>query len=86
VTSINEGESYLSELVSELGLQLKTNAVCRSIRCIRYGYFTLDHALLLKHVTLENVLRNMNDLKKIIRVNDNLRKQSPNIRTQINQV
>ena len=127
VTSINESESYLSELVSELGLQvriqsncnvvffggivwlifpfsqsllasfissfwichffqLKTNAVCSHIRCIRYGFFTLDHALLLKHVTLENVLRNMNDLKKIIHVNDNLRKQSPNIRTQIKQV
>ena len=50
---INEKEDYLTTLVHDLGLTLKTNAVCQQIRCIRYGCFTVDDALLRKHWSLD---------------------------------
>nr|CAG4647266.1 EOG090X0AGI [Megafenestra aurita] len=50
---INENEEYLTTLVHDLGLALRTNAVCLQIRCIRYGCFTVDDALLRKHWSLE---------------------------------
>lgn len=86
ITCINETQAYLAELVSELGLTLKTNAVCGHIRCIRYGFFTLDHALLMKHVNLENVLINIGSLKKLIKVNNNLKRQAANIKEAVTKV
>jgi hypothetical protein len=60
--------------------------VCRSIRCIRYGFFGVDHALLLKHVNLENVLKNLAELKSVIRVHRNLWSPPVNIRTPVTQI
>ncbi|XP_076352186.1 pseudouridylate synthase TRUB2, mitochondrial [Tachypleus tridentatus] len=56
---INENELYLKQVVHDLGLTLKSCAVCTQIRQTQYGHFTLDHALLRKHWTLEHVLNNI---------------------------
>lgn len=59
ITCLNENWDFLVQFVSELGLLMKTNAVCHSVRCIRYGFFDLEGALLPKHVELQNVLQNI---------------------------
>ncbi len=41
-------------------------------RRIRYGFFSLDHALLMKHADMENVLNNMYLLGQMIRENEHL--------------
>nr|CAG4641908.1 EOG090X0AGI [Eurycercus lamellatus] len=56
---INENEHYLSLLVHDLGLSLKTSAVCEQIRCIRYGCFTVEDALLRKHWSMEHFPQHM---------------------------
>ncbi|XP_076046579.1 pseudouridylate synthase TRUB2, mitochondrial-like isoform X2 [Oratosquilla oratoria] len=56
VACIGEDGTYLQALVNEIGLLLKTNAVCTGIRCIRFGPWTLDHALLQKHWQLQHIL------------------------------
>lgn len=46
VTCVNEREDYLLDIVNTFGLKLNTVARCIHLKCIRYGPFTLDHALL----------------------------------------
>nr|CAG4648112.1 EOG090X0AGI [Moina brachiata] len=50
---INEKEGYFPALIHDLGLTLKTTAVCTKIRCIRYGPFTVDDALVRHQWNLE---------------------------------
>ncbi len=47
-------------------------------RCIRFGFVTLDHTLLLKHVDLENALNNIYLMKGLMRENESLIASSPN--------
>lgn len=56
---INENMAYLSTLVHDLGIALKTTSVCHQMRCIRFGHFQLELALLRKHWTVEHLLENM---------------------------
>ena len=60
VTCINESPIYLAEFSAELGLKLRTNAVLNSLQLVTYGPFTSENSLLLKHVNVENVIRNIN--------------------------
>jgi tRNA U55 pseudouridine synthase TruB len=59
VQCINEYETYLKTLVHDIGLQLHTVATCTGLQCIRYDSFTLEHALLRKHWTLQFLMDNM---------------------------
>ncbi|KAK8750043.1 hypothetical protein OTU49_015209 [Cherax quadricarinatus] len=59
VLCINETCDYLKLLIHDLGLQLKTSAVCTQVRCIRHGPWTLHHALLRKHWSLEHIINNI---------------------------
>ena len=59
VTCINESPIYLAEFAAELGLKLRTNAVLNGLQLVRYGPFSTENSLLLKHVNLENVLHNI---------------------------
>ncbi|XP_055955187.1 pseudouridylate synthase TRUB2, mitochondrial [Patella vulgata] len=59
IHAINETSTYFKTLIHDIGLKLKSTAVCTDIRRLRYGHFTLDHALLQKHWALENILDNM---------------------------
>lgn len=59
IHAINEDCHYLTELVNNLGLMLKTTAVCSQVRRIRYGHFSLPHALLQKHWLGEPIIQNI---------------------------
>jgi len=65
VQCINESEAYLMKLVHELGLTLKSNAVCTGLRQIQFGHFGLEHALLRKHWTVEHIINNIVECKKL---------------------
>lgn len=43
---MHETQKQLRSLVHEIGLELKTTAVCSHVRRMRDGFFTLDDALL----------------------------------------
>ena len=43
---MHETQKHLRRLVHEIGLELKTTAVCTQVRRTRDGFFTLDDALL----------------------------------------
>nr|CAG4652036.1 EOG090X0AGI [Triops cancriformis] len=77
VCCINEDERFLANVVHELGLSLKTVAVCSQIRCIRYGFFDLQHALVKKHWTLEHLLSNVAICKDLVWKNGGFSPQAP---------
>ncbi|KAI1286791.1 Mitochondrial mRNA pseudouridine synthase Trub2 [Halotydeus destructor] len=56
---INENPEFFGETVVNLALQMKTAACVERIRCTRFGKFTLEHSLLPKHWTLENMMNNI---------------------------
>ena len=59
VHCINETEGFLAELVHDIGIDLRSTAVCTQLRQTQFGPFVLQHALLRKHWTLENILNNL---------------------------
>ncbi|KAL1131409.1 hypothetical protein AAG570_011026 [Ranatra chinensis] len=67
VNCINEYESYLLALVHDIAVKLHTVATCVSVRCTRHSCFTLQHALLMKHWTLQSAIANIAQSKRMIR-------------------
>ncbi|OTF78264.1 tRNA pseudouridine synthase-like protein [Euroglyphus maynei] len=63
----NEHEDFLAELVNEIGIALKSCARCTGIRLIQYGPFTVEHSLLQKHWTLENLIENIHECQGILK-------------------
>lgn len=63
---MNENEVFLAELVQQIGVYLKSCAVCTQLRRTQFGHFTLEHSLLRKHWTLENILNNITLCKNIL--------------------
>ena len=82
-TCLNESEDFFKSLVSELGFRLRTGAVCSQIRCIRYGFFDLEHALLVKQCGLESVLNNIYAVGMISKANGNFKAKSSHFRKPI---
>ncbi|KAL1506158.1 hypothetical protein ABEB36_005571 [Hypothenemus hampei] len=66
IQCINEYEDYLTHIIHEIGQKLHSTAHCTGIQCIRHSRFTLEHALLMKHWTLTNLLKNMDVCSKIL--------------------
>jgi tRNA U55 pseudouridine synthase TruB len=64
---INETEEYLKGLINDFGLRLHSTATCTKLRCIKYGPFTVDHALLKKHWGVESLINNSLLTKKILK-------------------
>ena len=64
---INEYETYLSALVHDIGMQLHSVATCTGLQCIRYDSFTLEHALLRKHWTLQFLMDSMAQSQRLFR-------------------
>lgn len=52
---MHETQKQLRRLVHEIGLELKTTAVCSQVRRTRDGFFTLDDALLRTHWDLYSI-------------------------------
>ncbi len=65
VTCVNETAEFLAELIAEIGLKMKTNAVVNSLQLIRYGPIHTEHSLLLKHVSLQSVFDNMTLMRRL---------------------
>ncbi|XP_006154080.1 mitochondrial mRNA pseudouridine synthase TRUB2 isoform X1 [Tupaia chinensis] len=55
VQCLHETPQQLRRLVHEVGLELKTSAVCSQVRRTRDGFFTLDDALLRTHWDLHSI-------------------------------
>ncbi|XP_053138408.1 pseudouridylate synthase TRUB2, mitochondrial isoform X1 [Hemicordylus capensis] len=52
---LNETQQYLRKIVHEIGLELKSTAVCTQVRRVRDGVFTVDDALLRTQWNLDNI-------------------------------
>ncbi|NXV49431.1 TRUB2 synthase, partial [Uria aalge] len=52
---LHETQQYLRKIVHEIGLELKSSAVCTQVRRIRDGVFTLDDALLRRQWNLQSI-------------------------------
>lgn len=72
IQCVNEYETYLTTLVREIGIKLHSTAHCISIKCIRHSCFTLEHALLMKHWNLENIMSNMGLCAELLNKNQHL--------------
>ncbi|XP_044739194.1 mitochondrial mRNA pseudouridine synthase Trub2 [Chrysoperla carnea] len=65
IHSINEYEKYLHTLIHDIGMNMKSTAHCTGVQCIRHSFYTTENALLKKHWTLQNVLDNIQNNRKI---------------------
>lgn len=57
---------YLKTLIHEIGIRLHSTAHCTGIQCIRHACFNLEHALLRKHWTLQNIVTNIEDCEQLL--------------------
>ncbi|MGH0153267.1 UNVERIFIED_CONTAM: hypothetical protein FKN15_045999 [Acipenser sinensis] len=55
IQCLNETPQYLRKLIHEIGLELRSAAVCSHVRRTRDGFFTLPDALLRSHWDLRSV-------------------------------
>ena len=66
VHAANESCTYLLKLIHEIGLELRSSAVCTGLRRLRYGHFTLTHALLMKHCDVRSIAENIEFCQPVI--------------------
>lgn len=55
VQCLNETQKYLRKIVHEIGLELRSTAVCKGVRRTRDGCFTLQDALTRNHWTASDI-------------------------------
>ncbi|GAA6090172.1 mitochondrial mRNA pseudouridine synthase TRUB2 [Tachysurus ichikawai] len=56
VQCVNESQRFLRKLVHEVGLELRTNAVCTKVRRTRDGPFKIEDALSHHHWTADDII------------------------------
>uniref|UniRef100_A0A672YPS9 Pseudouridine synthase II N-terminal domain-containing protein n=1 Tax=Sphaeramia orbicularis TaxID=375764 RepID=A0A672YPS9_9TELE len=56
VQCLNETQKYLRKIVHEIGLELRSTAVCKGVRRTRDGCFTLQDALTRNHWTATDIM------------------------------
>ena len=66
IHTINEKTPLLKRFIHDLGMRLRSTAVCTHIHRVRYGHFTLQHALLRQQWTLNDILNNIAQCKKLL--------------------
>ena len=66
IHAANESCTYMTKLIHEIGLELRSSAVCTGLRRIRYGHFTLTHALLTKHCDAQSIAENIEFCRPIV--------------------
>jgi tRNA U55 pseudouridine synthase TruB len=66
IHAVNESSVYLMKLVHEIGIELRSTAVCTGLRRLRYGHFTLAHALLTKHCDARSITENIEFCRPIV--------------------
>lgn len=57
VQCLNETQKYLRKVVHEIGLELRSTAVCKAVRRTRDGLFTVQDALIQHHWTAADVMQ-----------------------------
>nr|XP_046239534.1 mitochondrial mRNA pseudouridine synthase TRUB2 isoform X2 [Scatophagus argus] len=57
VQCLNETQKYLCKVVHEIGLELRSTAVCKGVRRTRDGFFTLQDALTHHHWTASDIMQ-----------------------------
>lgn len=82
---INEYCDYFMEMIHDIGINLKSTAVCTGVRRLRYGPFELSHALLRQQWTLDNIIDNLQQSAKLLVPdnlgNENIQKISSRVKT-----
>uniref|UniRef100_A0A8B9B9X3 TruB pseudouridine synthase family member 2 n=1 Tax=Anser brachyrhynchus TaxID=132585 RepID=A0A8B9B9X3_9AVES len=64
---VHETQQHLRKIVHEIGLELKSCAVCTQVRRIRDGVFTLDDALLRTQWNLQSIRNAISDCQLKVR-------------------
>jgi hypothetical protein len=54
------------KMIHEIGLEVRSSAVCTSVRRIRYGHFTLTHAMLTKHCDARSIAENIDFCRPLV--------------------
>ena len=54
-------------LINGIGLKLRSAATCTKLRCIQVGPLTVDLALLHKHWTPENFVKNISETWEVLK-------------------
>ncbi|XP_077128479.1 pseudouridylate synthase TRUB2, mitochondrial isoform X2 [Ranitomeya variabilis] len=65
IQCMHETQQYLRKLIHEIGLELRSSAVCTKVRRTRDGPFTLDCALTHGHWDLDSISHAINECKPI---------------------
>ncbi|XP_018541263.1 LOW QUALITY PROTEIN: mitochondrial mRNA pseudouridine synthase TRUB2 [Lates calcarifer] len=63
VQCLNETQKYLRKVVHEIGLELRSTAVCKGVRRTRDGPFTLQDALTRHHWTASDIMQAIQQYK-----------------------
>lgn len=66
VHALNENESYLGQLVQEIGRQLHTVAHCTAVRCVRHGHFAVGEALLRRDWSVQGAVQSLQRNRKLL--------------------
>lgn len=67
VQCVNETQKYLRKLIHEVGLELRTSAVCSGVRRTRDGPFKVENALTRQHWTADSIIQAIAHFRKTTR-------------------
>ncbi|XP_016110850.1 probable tRNA pseudouridine synthase 2 [Sinocyclocheilus grahami] len=67
VQCVNETQKYLRKLIHEVGLELRTSAVCSGVRRTRDGPFKVENALTRQHWTAGSIIQAIAHFSKATR-------------------
>lgn len=64
---MNETQKYLRKLIHEVGLELRTSAVCSVVRRTRDGPFKVENSLTRQHWTADSIIQAIAHFSKTTR-------------------
>lgn len=66
IVCANEYDMYLKTIIHELGMKLRSNATCMQLHCVQDGLFNVQHALLQKHWTVQDIVNSMQTCQYVL--------------------
>ncbi|BFG05590.1 mitochondrial mRNA pseudouridine synthase Trub2 [Drosophila madeirensis] len=75
VHAINETQEYLTALVHDMALELRTVAHCSQLRCIRHAHFDVTDSLLRHGWHLPGIVKNLRQQREILRAHPQMLEQ-----------
>uniref|UniRef100_A0A673XKX3 TruB pseudouridine (psi) synthase family member 2 n=1 Tax=Salmo trutta TaxID=8032 RepID=A0A673XKX3_SALTR len=70
VQCLNETQRYLCRILHEVGLELRSTAVCKGVCRTRDGPFTVQHALTRQHWTAPGVIQAIQQSRKATKIQE----------------